>query len=320
MKSIFADLRQDHPRIIGAVIVLSLILPFIAQSSTVFVLSIMFIYGILAFSAIIPIGYANQLVLSQGAFFGIGAYTFVKLTSTTPMPSWLSVIVATFLTAGVALLLGLPAIRAGGIYLGIITLAFNEMFVILLDLLPEFFGGSKGLSSPNLTFFGLAEVIPSEVLYYYVAFAAFGGTLYVVSQTLDSETGWALLALQEDVRVAESIGINSRRYRLLSFTFSGALCGFAGGLFAPLTGYISPSMFNLHTTIDIILAGVAGGISLPAGSLIGAFIVVFVPEYLRFLSDIRFVVYGIFLVVLLIYLPRGIGGWVKEKLDERRQE
>lgn len=320
MKSIRADVRQDHRRIIGAVVLLGLLLPFMVQSSTIFVLSLMFVYGILAFSAIIPIGYANQLVLSQGAFFGIGAYSFVKLTATTPMPSWLSILVAMVLTAGVAFLLGLPAIRAGGIYLGIITLAFNEIFVIMLDLLPEFFGGSKGLSSPNLTFFGLAEVIPSEVLYYYVAFIAFGATLYVVSRTLDSETGWALLALQEDIHVAESVGIDTRQYRLLSFTFTGALCGFAGGLFAPLTGYISPTMFNLNTTIDIILAGVAGGISLPAGSLIGAFIVVFVPEYLRFLSDIRFVVYGIFLVVLLIYLPRGIGGWVKSKLDERLEE
>jgi branched-chain amino acid transport system permease protein len=320
MKLNWPDFGGNYRRLIAALALLGLAMPFVVQSSTIFVLSVMFIYGILAFSAIVPIGYANQLVLSQGAFFGIGAYTFVLLTASTPLPSWISVVVATVVTAVVALLLGVPAIRAGGIYLGIITLAFNEMFVIMLDLLPGIFGGSKGLSSPSLAFLGLSDAIPSEVVYYYLGFIAFGGTLYLVSQILNSETGWALLALQEDVRVAESIGINTRRYRLLSFTFTGALCGFAGGLFAPLTGYISPSMFNLHTTIDIILAGVAGGISVPAGSILGGFIVVFVPEYLRFLSEVRFVVYGLFLVVLLIYLPNGIGGWLQSKLEQRRKE
>lgn len=306
--------------VLGVAVAIALVMPLFLRSSRVFVLSMVFLYGILALSAIVPIGYADQLVLSQGAFFGIGAYTFVKLTTETPVSPWLAVVAAVATTAGVALLLGLPAIRAGGIYLGIITLAFNEMFVILLDILPDFFGGSKGLSSPDLTFFGADAVVPSDWLLYYVAFAAFGGTLYLVSRTLDSETGWALIALQEDVGVAESIGIDTRRYRLLSFTLSGALCGFAGGLFAPLTGYISPSMFDLNTTIDIILAGVAGGISIPAGSLLGAFIVVFVPEYLRFLAEFRFVVYGVFLVLLLIYLPQGLGGWLRSTLGDGPRE
>lgn len=315
-----ADLSRRQRRLLGAIAVVLVVLPLVIQSSTVFVLSLVFIYGILAFSAIIPIGYAGQLVLSQGAFFGIGAYTFVKLTTSTPLPSWLAVVVAVAVGAAISYLLGLPAIRAGGIYLGIITLAFNEMFVILLDLLPDFFGGSKGLASPDLNFLGISEVVPGEVLYYYVALFAFAGTLYAASRTLDSEIGWAFLALREDIRVAESIGVDSRRYRLLSFTIVGGIGGFAGALFAPLTGYISPSMFDLTTTIDIILAGVVGGISLPAGSLLGALIVIFVPEYLRFLSDVRFVVYGVFLVLLLIYLPGGLGGWLKERWGERSED
>ena len=85
--------------------------------------------------------------------------------------------------------------------------------------------------------------------------------------------------------------------------------------FAPATGYISPTMFDLHTTIDVILSGVAGGIMLPVGSLFGAAIVIFVPEYLRFISEFRFVVYGLFLILLLIYLPNGVGRWLKQRLE-----
>lgn len=295
-----------------------LLLPLLVRSSTIYVLSLVFIYGILAFSAIIPIGYGGQLVLSQGAFFGIGAYTYVKLVGTTPTPSWIAVVVGTLLTAVVAYVLGLPAIRAGGIYLGIITLAFNEMFVLSLDLFQEFFGGSQGLPSPDLLFpAGLTALVPIDALYYYLAAVAFVGCLYSVIRLLNSEIGWAFLAIREDLTTAESLGIDTRKYRLLSFSLSGVFCGFAGTLFAPITGYISPTMFNLQTTIDIILAGVAGGISLPAGSILGALIVVYVPENLRFLADIRFLVYGIFLVLLLIYVPEGIGGWVKERFDEK---
>lgn len=320
MRFIQGGLNQRLRWIVVGLAVVLLLLPLILRSSALFVLSLVFTYAILAFTAIIPIGYSGQLVLSQGAFFGIGAYTFVKLTSTTPVPSWLAVVIAVALGATIAYLLGLPAIRAGGIYLGIITLAFNEIFVILLDLVPDFFGGSKGLPSPNLNFFGLADVVPSEVLYYYVLLVAFGATFVAVKRILDSEVGWAFLALHEDTTVAESVGIDTRRYRLLSFTVTGAIGGFAGALFAPMIGYISPSMFDLNTTIDVILSGVAGGISVPAGSLLGAFIVIFIPENLRFLSDIRFVVYGIFLVVLLIFLPQGLGGWLKDRFESGSQE
>lgn len=291
----------------------ALLVPFVVESSLLHDLTLVFVYGLLAFSVVVPIGFTGQLILSQGAFFGVGAYTFVKLAGA-GVPNVVAVLAAVALTAAVAYVLGKPATRASGIYLGIITLAFNELFVIALELFPSFTGGSTGLPSPGLFPAAMTDAVPEEVLYYYLLAIVYAAAFVGFARLLRSETGWAFRTIREDRLVAESIGIDTGRYRLLSFTLAGAACGLAGGLYAPVTGYLSPPMFGIHTSIDIIVAGVVGGISLPAGGLFGAAVVVLVPRLLRAVSEYRLTIYGLGLVVVLMYLPAGIGGWVHEKL------
>ncbi len=283
------------------------------ESSLLFDLTLVFLYAVLAFAAIVPIGYAGQLILSQGAFFGIGAYSFIKLT-TAGIPAVVAIPLSVGITAGAAYVLGWPATRASGIYLGIITLAFNELFVIALNLFSEFTGGSTGLESPSLFPTALTRVVPADHLYYYLVVTVFVLSYLSFRHVLGSKFGWAFRSIKEDITVAESVGIDSHRYRLLSFTVAGATCGLAGSLYAPLTGYISPTMFNLHTSINIILAGMIGGLNLPLGSIFGSPVVVLVPNALRFSSDGRLIIYGTLLIVVLIYLPQGIGGWITDRL------
>jgi len=306
--------NRHRSRLVAGLVVVALVLPVVVSSSLLYDLTVVFVYGLLAFAAVIPIGYAGQLILSQGAFFGVGAYTFVTLANA-GVPGVLAVAVAVALTAAVAYVLGRPATRASGIYLGIITLAFNELFVIALDLFPSFTGGSTGLSSPALFPSPVVDLLPEELLYYYLLVAVYGATLVGVRHLLGSETGWAFLAIKENRTVAESIGVDTAKYRLLSFTLSGAICGLAGGLFAPLTGYLSPTVFDLHTSINIILAGLLGGLTVASGTLLGAGVVILVPRFLRAISDVRLVLYGTLLILLLVYLPQGIGGWIQERLD-----
>jgi branched-chain amino acid transport system permease protein len=305
---------RHRSRLVAGLLAVALVLPVVVSSSMLYDLTVVFVYGLLAFAAVIPIGYAGQLILSQGAFFGVGAYTFVTLANA-GVPGVLAVAVAVALTAAVAYVLGRPATRASGIYLGIITLAFNELFVIALDLFPSFTGGSTGLSSPALFPSPVVDLLPEELLYYYLLVAVYGATLVGVRHLLGSETGWAFLAIKENRTVAESIGVDTAKYRLLSFTLSGAICGLAGGLFAPLTGYLSPTVFDLHTSINIILAGLLGGLTVASGTLLGAGVVILVPRFLRAISDVRLVLYGTLLILLLVYLPQGIGGWIQERLD-----
>lgn len=310
-----ARLRPHARKLVAAVAVVVAVLPFVVTSSMLFDLTLMFIFGILAFSAIFPIGYAGQLILAQGAFFGIGAYSFVLL-GTRGVPSVVAIVAATGIAALVAYALGKPAVRAHGIYLGIITLAFNMLFVIALELFPDVTGGTVGLSSPNLFPDVVTSFVAPELLLYYAALIAYVGVFFAFRRMLGSETGSAFLAIKEEESLAESIGIDTHRYRLRSFTLAGAVCGLAGGLYAPVNGYISPPMFDLDATIDIILAGVAGGLMTPIGSIFGAAVVVLVPEFLRPIADFRLIVYGVLLILLLAYLPQGIGGWFVEQWRE----
>lgn len=306
--------RYRRP-LVALALLAALLAPFVVSRPVIVTLSLVFIYGLLAFSAIVPIGYANQLILCQGAFFGVGAYSFVLLTNA-GMPSWLSVPAAVAVTVAVALLLAIPALRASGIYLGIITLIFNLIFVLILVIFPNVFGGDQGLVSQNLYFpEALLAVVPREVVYYYLALAVYAGTLLGFRRLLDGAVGWAFLSLGEDVAVPESIGIDTRRYRMLSFALAGAAGGLGGGIYAPINGFISPSTFDLDTTIDIILAGVLGGISVLEGGLFGALVVRYLPEVLGFVEEFRMVIFGLLLVLLLIYLPEGVGGYLR---DHRR--
>lgn len=310
-----ATLVHHRQKLLIAIVATIILLPYGLSGSMLYLVTLAFLYGILAFSAIVPIGFSGQLILAQGAFFGIGAYSFIKLLSV-GIPTWLGIPLAVIVTTVVAFALGVPATRATGIYLGIITLAFNELFVLALDLFPDFFGGSIGMSSPDLYFpQAILSIVSPNVLYYYLAAIAFGGALVVINRLVNSEHGWALRALHEETMVAESIGIDTQRYRLLTFSLTGTICGLAGSIYAPATGYITPTLFDLQATIIIILAGTVGGITTVGGAIVGGFFVIFVPEILRPLSDIRFVIYGIILILVLIFIPQGFGGWVEERFQ-----
>jgi len=300
--------------LLGAALFGAFAMPFVVSRSTLVTLSLVFVYGLLAFSAIVPIGYANQLILCQGAFFGVGAYSFVLLTSG-GVPSWLSIPLATGVTVVVALLLSVPALRSKGIYLGILTLIFNLIFVLILVIFPGVFGGDKGLVSPDLYVpEAVLAVVPQTVLYYYLALVFYVLSVVGFRRVLDGAVGWAFFALHEDHTVPESIGVDTRRYRMLSFALAGAAGGLGGAIYAPINGFVSPGRFDLDGTVDIILAAVLGGTTVLEGGVFGAFIVRYLPAVLGVLEEFRMVVFGVLLILLLVYLPEGIGGYVRRRL------
>jgi branched-chain amino acid transport system permease protein len=297
--------------LLAAVALVVVLVPFVVPSSLLFTATLVFVYAIVAYSAIVPIGYLGQLILAQGAFFGIGAYGLVKLTSV-GVPSWGAVALATLLTTAIAYVIGRIAITTQEIQLGIVTLAFNELFVIGLTIFPDFLGGSKGVPAPELAF-PIWLPVDIDVLYYYVAVLFFLGTYLVFRQLLTSELGWAFLAIREDRVVAESIGIDSRKYRIRSFVLSGAACGVGGALYAPVVGYISPPTFGVAQSVNIILIGVIGGIGAPIGGILGSPVAVLLPNLLQVVSEYRTVIYAVLLIGLLIYFPGGISGWLKDR-------
>lgn len=300
--------------LVWGVIGVAILLPLVFERSIVFILALVLVYALLGFSAVIPIGYTGDIILSQGAFFGTGAYTYVLLANA-GMPTWYTIPIAGFVAATVALLLGRPTIRTSGVYLAIATLAFNELFVMILDVFPGIFGGTTGMATPDLRFpEPLEAVLGKTRLYYYLLLAVFVVTLTIFYKLLQWGAGDVPLAVREERTTAETVGIDTRRYRLYSFTLAGAICGIAGGLYAPFNGYISPPVFNLETSINIILIGALGGLTSPIGTLIGAGFVILLPEFLRVATEFRILIYGIALILLFIYLPDGVVGELKRYL------
>ena len=279
------------------------------NSYFIYLLVMIFIYATTALTAILPIGHVGQLVLCQGAFWGVGAYSYALLIKYYGLSPWACLPIATLCSGLVGLGIAFSVMRTKGIYLGIVTLSFGVIFQLLLVNLNYLTGGTSGLNTPHFPRFNLGAYTissGSEPFYYFFCLASFLGTMAFLEWLLKGKVGIYLRCIKQDETAAKSIGINFRFYHLLSFLLTACMGGFAGSIFASFQGFISPTLFAFDSTLTIILSGVVGGITRLPGSIVGASFVVIFPEILRFLADYRITFYGLGLVFLLIFLPEGL--------------
>lgn len=275
----------------------------------VYLLVHIYLYTILALSVIIAIGHSGQLILCQGAFWGIGAYGFA-LMAKAGVPGWLAILPAVILTGALGLLIALPALRTRGIYLGIVTLAFGNVFYLWVNSTDKLTGGTAGMYIDRLPdLFGLS--FRGEWAYYWLALVVMIGCLVVCEFLLHSKVGIAFRCLKQNETAARVLGVDANRYRLLVFVVSACLGGIAGALFSPFSGYISPSHFSIESTLAIILSGVLGGLYRIWGAPIGAAVLVILPETLTGLLSYRITVYGFVLILILLFMPDGLSHLVE---------
>lgn len=303
------NIKSLNNKYIGFIILVFLTLLPLLGINTYYlrVLIMVFIYSILAMGLNIITGYTGQLSLGNAAFFAIGAYASAIL-----MKSGLSFILC-FIIAGIiagifGLFLGLPTLRLSGTYLAITTLGFGEIIRMILLNWDNVTNGPLGISripKPNL--FGLELTLQNNGIYY---FGLIITLLVLVGNytSINSKLGRSFIAIREDELAATFMGINTFYYKILAFILSSFLSGIAGSLYAHLLGYIDPSTFTFDTSIMIISIVILGGMGSLKGMFVGAFILVTFPEALRFLSEYRFLVYGIILVVMMRFRPQGIFG------------
>jgi len=279
------------------------------NSYFIYLLVMIFIYATTALTAILPIGHVGQLVLCQGAFWGLGAYSYALLIKYYGLSPWACLPISTLCSGLVGLGVAFSVIRTKGIYLGIVTLSFGVIFQLVLVNFNQLTGGTSGVNTPHFTRLNLGAFSinsRSESFYYFFCLASFLGTMAFLEWLLKGKVGIYLRCIKQDEIAAKSIGINFRFYHLLSFLLTACMGGFAGSLFASFQGFISPTLFAFDSTLTIILSGVVGGITRLTGSIVGASFVVIFPEMLRFLADYRITFYGLSLVLLLIFLPEGV--------------
>jgi branched-chain amino acid transport system permease protein len=234
----------------------------------------------------------GQLSLGNAGFMGIGAYLTSYLTVTTGIPLTLALVIAAAASGATGVVVGFPALRLKGIYLAMATLGFGEMvrsFFLNFDAM----GGAGG-------FHGMRHV---SVAYIWTWAAAI---LLLVALLERSQVWLEMRAVRDDETAAGLVGLNTTTIKVGSFGFAAAVAAIAGGLFAHHHVYIEPGNFSFERSIDFVLAVILGGSTVGAGALVGALLLVMLPEYLRFLAEWRFTMFGALLIAMLLVRRQGI--------------
>jgi ABC-type branched-subunit amino acid transport system ATPase component/ABC-type branched-subunit amino acid transport system permease subunit len=264
-------------------------------------------YATAALGLTVLLGYSGQISLAQAAFFGIGAYVFSVLAVTYNVPYWLSLLAALTVTSAFGFILGAISLRLASHYLALVTIGFQIITQVVLNNWRGFSGGADGISNiPRPTLLGLG--ISTDLGFYWFSLIVFCGAAYIVYRLRQSRLGWALLALREDEIAAASNGISVFWTKVLAFAVSAALGGLGGVLYASGSLYISPDVFNFYQSVSFFAMALVGGRESIVGTSLGAALITFLPEVLRFLHAYTIAIYGFLIVVVVLFLPDGLYG------------
>ena len=261
----------------------------------------------------IAIGLAGLLDLGYVTNYAVGAYILAVLTSIGPLGRldgvftfWMVIPVALLAAMFAGFVFAVPVLRMRGDYLAIATLGFGEIIgkLAISDWLKPLIGGAQGVQAiPKPIFLG-AELKNPEQLYY-IVLAASLVTLFVSVRLNNSRTGRQWMAIREDEDVATAMGIDTARAKLLAFTLSAATGGVAGAIFAAKVGTVFPNSFTVFISINVLSLIIVGGIASNPGIVVGAIVLIGMPELLREFSEFRFLMYGALLVLMMIKRPQG---------------
>jgi branched-chain amino acid transport system permease protein len=288
-------------------------LPVVAPALGVYhlyVLNLCLVYLVANLGYSLVLGHAGQISLCQGAFVGLGAYLTALLSLRLALPVAVSLPLAALATAGVGVVLGLPALRLSGHYLALVTLGFNTIFEIVTRVWVSMTNGSYGLKVPRLVLGPL--VLRHDLHFFYLSYAATLLAAWAVRNLLRSRVGRALAAVRGSELAAASLGIDVAWAKTLAFGASALLGALGGGLFAVTLGLIAPDDFGLPKVLRFLTMLVVGGLGSLGGTVVGTVLLTVLPEALRFLKDYEELMYGVLLLVSLNLMPRGIAGLARD--------
>lgn len=333
--------KQQTWIVAGALLLGLIVLPFLIEAgfgkSWLRIVDFALLYIMLALGLNIVVGYAGLLDLGYVAFYAVGAYCWALLASPhleLHLPFWIILPVGAGVAAMFGVLLGTPTLRLRGDYLAIVTLGFGEIIRIFLNNLNSpinITNGPQGITlidpmtigdfSLGKTQHVLGLTLSSPHMYYYLFLLFTALVVFVCLRLEDSRIGRAWVAIREDEMAASAAGINTRNIKLLAFAMGATFGGLSGGLFASFQGFVSPESFNLMESIMILSMIVLGGMGNIAGVILGAVLVTVIPEALRYTgdlqrflfgqvyidpSDLRMLLFGIALVVMMLFRPAGL--------------
>lgn len=290
----------------GLAIAISFPLLFSTYQTNIMITALM--YVVLGLGLNIVVGLAGLLDLGFVAFYAVGAYAYSLLNLHYGLGFWAALPIGGFLAAMFGILLGFPVLRLRGDYLAIVTLGFGEIIRLVLENWSEFSQGPSGISNiPRPGFFGIELSLNEAITYlYYLMVIAIICTIFVVNRLQDSRLGRAWIALREDEIACQAMGIDKRRTKLVAFSLGAFWAGIMGVVFAAKTTFINPASFTFLESAIILSIVVLGGMGSIVGVIVGAFILILMPEYLRALSEYRMLAFGGVLVMMMVFRPQGM--------------
>ncbi len=256
-----------------------------------------------------------QVPLCQAAFMGIGAYTSTLLVMRLHFSFWLSLPIAGIIAGTLGIIVGLPTLRIKGIYFAMATFAFGEIIRLLFVGWTSLFGGANGISaipSPNpisLPFLGQI-VFETKVPYYYFTLGVLALFLVVIYRMTHSRIGRACTAIRESDLLAQCTGIDIMGYKVFAFAVNSFFAGIVGAMYAHYFHFIGPQDFTFWQSVEYLVFIVLGGSGTFGGPIIGSIFLTFLPEFLRMAVEFQVVLYGLALILVLLFMPQGIMGLI----------
>lgn len=308
-------LKSDHAFLIGTIL-LAVFPIFVRDAYFLHIMIMALVFSVLAVSWNLIVGYIGIFSFGHHAFFGIGGYVSALLAMKAGISPWFGLIVGGIVAAFLSFVIGLPCLRLRAApYIAIATLAFAEISRMTCMNLVGLTRGEMGLWGiphfPDITLPGIGVISFAggvRIPYYYLILIIFIITMTVFHFGLSSHVGLAFRSIRDSQDASESLGINITYYKLLAFMTGGFFAGVAGGFYAHYLLIMTPtSVLSIAIMIDIVVMTLVGGLSTFMGPVFGAFLVVLGLEYLRVLEEYRFIAYGILLVVMILFMPSGIG-------------
>jgi len=264
-------------------------------------------------------GWTGLLSMATAAFWGIGSYTSALLAVELGISFWLALPAAALFTTLCGVIMGYPILRLRGHYLAMATLGFNIIVVLVIinwDTFTHGGDGITGIPSPAIGSF----VFDTDNKFFYLILAALLLLIIAAVRVKHSRLGRALQAIRESEIAAETMGIHTHYLKILAFALSAFYSGVAGSLYAHVTMYISPDIFNFLESARILVMLLIGGSGSIIGAVLGGFILTFLPEALRFMASWYMAVFGAGIIVLIVYMPAGITGLLTNMARRRGRE
>ncbi|MFH2129613.1 MAG: branched-chain amino acid ABC transporter permease [bacterium] len=303
------------------IFVLLVIIPLTGSAYTLYLLNTIGIYAIAAIGLNLLIGYTGQISMGHGAFFGVGAYTAAILTTRLGLPLLLALPLSGLLTAVVGMIFGIPSLRLKHLYLTIATLAGQFIIEYILVQWESATGGAEGIAVSNGSIFGIE--LNTDRSFYFLIFISLIVLTWVMVNLIRTRFGRALVAIRDNDRAAEGMGIPIFKYKLLAFGISSFYVGFAGALFAFYMMTITPEPFNMWLSIEFIAMIIIGGLGSVSGAIFGTIFIVSLGEVLSMVTEflmnfgpstsvsitmapLREFVFGLSIVLFIIFEPKGL--------------